>query len=245
MANLHQRLQRKRGVTLSPIGWQRLQSAQETSERKANHRKPYTLEDLNEITGLSPHTLTKIRRRKAPVDKRSLEDYFSAFNLTLTLSDYIKPTSATQIPQEKVTPLQQDWGEAIDVSIFYGRTKELATLEKWIEIDRCRLVAVLGMGGIGKTALAVKIAQQLQEQFEYVIWRSLRNAPPLENLLGELIPFLSAGQETQTKIKVLLQCLRSSRSLIILDNVETILQPGECAGQYRTGYENYGQLFKL
>ncbi|MGK7952526.1 MAG: NB-ARC domain-containing protein, partial [Xenococcaceae cyanobacterium] len=245
MANLHQRSKRKRGVTLSPIGWQRLQSAQETSARKANHRKPYTLEDLNEITGLSPHTLTKIRRRKAPVDKRSLEDYFSAFNLTLTLSDYLKPTSATQIQKEKIIPIQQDWGEALDVSIFYGRIKELATLEKWIKIDRCRLVAVLGMGGIGKTALAVKIAQQLQEQFEYVIWRSLRNAPPLENLLGELISFLSEGQETQVKIKVLIQYLRSSRSLIILDNVETILQPGECAGQYRTGYENYGQLFKL
>ncbi len=83
------------------------------------------------------------------------------------------------------------------------------------------------MGGIGKTALAVKIAQQLQNQFEYVIWRSLRNAPPLETLLGELIPFLSAGRETEAEIKLLLQCLRSSRSLIILDNVETILLPGE------------------
>ena len=87
------------------------------------------------------------------------------------------------------------------------------------------------MGGIGKTALAVKIAQQLQEQFEYVIWRSLRNAPTLETLLGELIPFLSEGQETQGEIKLLLQCLRSSRSLIIFDNIETILRPGECAGQ--------------
>ncbi|MDJ0636904.1 MAG: NB-ARC domain-containing protein [Xenococcaceae cyanobacterium MO_188.B29] len=245
MANLHQRSKRKRGVILSPIGWQRLQEAQEQSEREANHKQPYTLENLNEITGLSPHTLTKIRRRKNSVDKRSLEDYFSAFNLTLTPSDYLKPTSATQTQQEKVTPIQQDWGEAIDVSIFYGRTEELATLEKWIEIDRCRLVAVLGMGGIGKTALAVKIAQQLQEQFEYVIWRSLRNAPPLETLLGELIPFLSSGQETQTEIKLLLQYLRSSRSLIILDNVETILLLGECAGQYRVGYENYGQLLKL
>ena len=200
---------------------------------------------MNELTGLSSHTLTKIRRRKAPVDKRSLEDYFSAFNLTLTPSDYTKPTSATKVRREKIIPLQQDWGEALDVSIFYGRSSELATLETWIESDLCRLVAVLGMGGIGKTALAVKIAQQLQEQFEYIIWRSLRNAPPLETPLGELISFLSAGQETQTEIKLLLQYLRSSRSLIILDNVETILLPGECAGQYRTGYENYGQLFRL
>ena len=245
MPKFQPRSQRKRGVILSPVGWQRLQSAQAQSEMEANGGHPYTLEDLNELTALSSHTLTKIRRRTGSVDKRSLEDYFSAFNLTLTASDYIRLTSATQIRKEQVIPLQQDWGEAIDVSVFYGRTSELATLEKWIQTDRCRLVGILGMGGIGKTALAVKIAQQLQEQFEYIIWRSLRNAPPLETLLGELVSFLSAGQETEVEIKSLLQCLRSSRSLVILDNVETILLPGECAGQYRVGYENYGQLFRL
>ncbi len=245
MSSFHKRSKRKRGVILSPVGWQRLQEAQAHLEIEANGGHPYTLEDLNELTGLSSHTLTKVRRRQAPVDKRSLEDYFSAFNLTLTPSDYLKPTSATEVRSEQVIPIQQDWGEAIDVSVFYGRTSELATLEKWIQVDHCRLVGVLGMGGIGKTALAVKIAQQLQEQFEYVIWRSLRNAPPLETLLGELVPFLSEGQETQGEIKLLLQCLRSSRTLVILDNVETILLPGDRAGKYRQGYENYGQLFRL
>jgi len=67
----------------------------------------------------------------------------------------------------------QDWGEAPDVSVFYGRNAELTMLEQWIVSDRYRLVALLGMGGIGKTALSVKLAEQIQGEFEYVIWRSL------------------------------------------------------------------------
>ena len=168
MPNFHQRSKRKRGVILSPLGWQRLHSAQRQSEIEANNRHPYTLEDLNELTGLSLHTLSRVLRRQTPVDKRSLQDYFSAFNLTLTPRDYTRPTAETGFSREPIAPIQQDWGEAVDVSVFYGRSSELATLETWIMLDRCRLVGVLGMGGIGKTALTVKIAQQLQNQFEYV-----------------------------------------------------------------------------
>ncbi|MDJ0570141.1 MAG: NB-ARC domain-containing protein [Pleurocapsa sp. MO_192.B19] len=245
MPSFNQRSKRKRGVILSPLGWQRLQAAQKQSEREANGRQPYTLEDLNELTGLSLNTLTKIRRRQTAVDKRSLLDYFSTFHLTLTPRDYARATAATVVHREPITTIQQDWGEALDVSVFYGRIEELATLETWIQVDRCRLVGVLGMGGIGKTALSIKLAEQIQEQFEYVIWRTLRNAPPLETLLRELVPFLSQQQETEAKMGHLLQCLRDSRCLVILDHMETILKAGERAGQYRPGYEGYGELLRL
>ena len=37
--------------------------------------------------------------------------------------------------QEGTAKNHQDWGEAIDVSTFYGRTEELATLRRWIAND--------------------------------------------------------------------------------------------------------------
>jgi len=150
-----------------------------------------------------------------------------------------------------VSAQRQDWGEAIDVSVFYGREKELAILAQWILSDQCRLVALVGMGGMGKTAVAVKLAEQIQDCFEYVIWRSLRNAPTINEILAQLIQFLSDQQEINLpetldgKLTRLMECLRSSRCLLILDNAESILRGGESAGYYRQGYEGYGELLRL
>lgn len=162
------------------------------------------------------------------------------------------PAVAIRVLKDAETNTQhlQDWGDAIDVSTFYGRTKELATLTQWIVQDRCRLVALLGMGGIGKTALAAKLAEQIQDEFEYLIWRSLRNAQPIHDLLAELIQFFSQQQETDlpetvdARISRLLEYLRSSRCLLVLDNGESILREGDRSGCYREGYEGYGQLLR-
>ena len=151
---------------------------------------------------------------------------------------------------ESSNHLRADWGEALDASIFYGRTQELALLKRWILDDGCNLVTVLGIGGIGKTCLTVKLAQQIQHQFEYVFWRSLRNSPPLREILATLIKFLSNQQEitwsdtVAGQIAQLLPYLQQQRCLIVLDNFETVLQSQAYTGRYRTGYEQYGELLE-
>lgn len=143
-----------------------------------------------------------------------------------------------------------DWGDAPDVSTFYGREAELAQLTGWITTDCCRLVSILGMGGIGKTALAIHLVQKIKEQFDYVIWRSLRNAPPIEEILNEIIQFLSnqkhgvIPERSDKSILLLVNYLRQQRCLIVLDNAEAILRIGDRAGYYRESYEIYGQLLE-
>jgi hypothetical protein len=143
-----------------------------------------------------------------------------------------------------------DWGEAIDVSRFYGRSAELTMLENWVVQDNCRLLGVLGMGGIGKTALSVKLAQQMQNQFEYVVWRSLRYVPLLEDFLADLLVFFSHQPEINVstclgqRVSQLMKYLRHYRCLLVIDSVEAILISGEVAGYYQSGYENYGELFR-
>ena len=160
------------------------------------------------------------------------------------LSD--RKTQLSPTPAINLSPVSTrccDWGTATDVSIFYGRETELLKVKHYILIDHCRLVALLGLGGMGKTSLSVKVAEEIQDNFDYIIWRSLRNAPSLDSLLSQLITFVSDQQETKGSLRELLKYLRSSRCLIVLDNVETILQPGR-TGYYRSGYEEYGELFR-
>src|SRR5437879_5245836 len=73
----------------------------------------------------------------------------------------------------------RDWGEAPDSTGFVGRAEELSLLQHWVQVEHCRLVALLGIGGIGKTRLAARFAQTVAHSFERVYWRSLRNAPPV------------------------------------------------------------------
>lgn len=60
-----------------------------------------------------------------------------------------------------------DWGEAVDVSRFCGRQAQLDRLERWVTQDRCRLVAIVGMGGIGKTMFVTQLAQQLVDTGQF------------------------------------------------------------------------------
>ena len=155
--------------------------------------------------------------------------------------------------------LKEDWGEAPDVPVFHGRQPELATLEQWIVRDKQRLINIVGFagigktnlvsGGIGKTDLSLQLARKVREDFEYLIWRRLLNAPSLEILLIELIEFVSDSRETELAtttdglITQLLHYLKQRRCLLILDNVESILQ-SERTENYRSGYEEYGNFFR-
>lgn len=145
---------------------------------------------------------------------------------------------------------RQDWGETVDVSVFYGRQVELVELERWIITDHCRLIAILGMGGIGKTALSVKLAEQIKDQFEYLFRRDLKNAPRVEDILGDCIKFLSDQKKTDLpedlhgRISLVIEYFQQRRCLLILDNAETILKGGDRAGHYREGYEGYGELLQ-
>ena len=159
-----------------------------------------------------------------------------------------------QNPEPKAKQPRIDLDDAPEISTFFDRTSELTTLKQWI-LGRTRLITILGLSGIGKTALTLQLIPQIQQEFDCIIWRSLHNAPPLASLQTDIIkscrggapvpaPSVPAPEERATTGGLPLQYLRSHRCLIVLDDVQTIFSSGQLAGNYKPGYENYGAFFK-
>lgn len=246
-----QKTKRDRGVVLTAHGWTRFQTAKVQAESNETAGDRFTLEELSERMGLSLNTITKVLGRAEPVDKRSLQWSFRAFGLELNRDDYTHSSAALEVAVATTVIGQSDLGSTLDTATFCGRSEELVRLQQWMLEQQCRLVLLLGIGGIGKSTLAAKLVQQLQAEFEIVVWRSLQNALPFEEWLESVLPVLlrARGKDITLpnslagKLLKLMESLRACRCLLILDNAETILSAGQ-SGQYRSGYEGYGQLLK-
>src|SRR5256884_1694921 len=149
--------------------------------------------------------------------------------------------SSEQVGAQPARGPRVDWGDALDVPSFYGREEELATLEQWMVQERCHVVSVLGLGGIGKSALAIRVMHRVAAHFEVVLWRSLRDAPSSEALLEECLqvlapqPLPDLPDALEGRLHLLMEQLRARRALLVLDNLEMLLEEGEGMGHMRAG----------
>ena len=162
------------------------------------------------------------------------------------------PPEQEPINKDNSQPKVREYlGEMPKFGSFYDRTPQLTTLKQWILHENTRLIAILGITGIGKTAIAVNLVEQIKHEFDYILWRSLSTSPPLQTLQTNIIQFCRGGApvpapdpEERATAGGLLDYLRKYRCLLILDDVQTINTSGQLAGNYQPGYEDYGTFFK-
>ncbi|MBD2498199.1 NACHT domain-containing protein [Nostoc sp. FACHB-280] len=122
-------------------------------------------------------------------------------------------------------------GQPPDISNFYGRTEELSTLKKLIAKHRC--VSLIGAAGIGKTALAAKLIQEINAEhrhsFDYIIWKSVAHTPSFQDFVNELLTLIyssesepALAQFTKATVSMLISYMQAHRCLLILDESDSL-----------------------
>ncbi|MDJ0579604.1 NB-ARC domain-containing protein [Crocosphaera sp.] len=159
-----------------------------------------------------------------PVDRLNAEEICKALACEVGEVTYVQQSNIQETKKET----KIDWGESTENSGLFdlsARKEELETLTQWILQDHCRVILIEGMKGMGKTNLSYQLAQQIKDNFDYVILRSLDQYKSIDELLTDLLNFFNDEEDvnrlnTKQKLDNLMDKLQAFRCLVVLANVD-------------------------
>lgn len=114
----------------------------------------------------------------------------------------------------------------IQTTPFLGRENELKEIMGLLEDSKCRLITLVGPGGIGKTRLALQAAAENIEDFDQGVYfiplDPLTSVEFLVGTIAQAIKFSFSGKEDEKT--QLLNYLKEKEMLLILDNFEHLVE---------------------
>ena len=111
---------------------------------------------------------------------------------------------------------------------FIGRSAELAQIETLLATPDCRLLTLLGPGGIGKTRLAIEAATRQAGNFAagvcFVSLAAVETTEVVAVMLAQSLGIQTAAADLQAEIAAY---LRSRQLLLVLDNFEQVVMAAD------------------
>lgn len=114
---------------------------------------------------------------------------------------------------------------AVPLTSFVGREGELAGIKTLLRRSDVRLLTLIGLGGVGKTRLAVQVGRQVAPEFQvcFVDLSHIRIATSVPSAIAAALNVKDHGDDgLLERVK---EALRAQAYLLILDNFEQVL-PG-------------------
>jgi LuxR family glucitol operon transcriptional activator len=194
------------------------------------HSRPLEYDDFGQITTLCKRLLSfpsYLFQRLRETEEFIKNDPRYVFSLNL---EDIEPP-ATKASHNLPIPDFDETG-------FLGRDQEATELLRVCKASPWPIITVLGEGGVGKTALALKVAYELLDDekagFDAVVWTSSKTTRltvlDIQNIDGAIRSSVGIFQDISESlidvtapIDEILDYLNSFKILLILDNLETIL----------------------
>ncbi|MHC5748632.1 MAG: NB-ARC domain-containing protein, partial [Nostoc sp.] len=145
-----------------------------------------------------------------------------------TIIDRIEPLlkQFQQISQSESPGVLKAGHPSKSLAYWQGRESEITQIQQWLADKNTLLIGIEGIGGTGKSMLAAKIYDQIEE-FPKRFWADASNGASFSDLARQVLKqfgFPLPEQETQL-VDELVKCLRSGQFLLIIDNLESLLRP--------------------
>src|SRR4051812_13312218 len=108
---------------------------------------------------------------------------------------------------------------------FIGRVEEISEIQQLLALPECHLLTLVGVGGIGKTRLALQVAGQKRDAFEdgvyFVALQPITSLRFLISSISDALGFTARGaDDAQSQ---LFNYLRQKELLLLIDNFEQML----------------------
>lgn len=212
-----------------------------TSAEKAVVRGTWNDKDYGEIARLSGHGLYYLQQKVGPplwtmlstvigngvkVKKSNLKDIL----VNLVKKDYLKRLENTCLDGDSLVGKTKISGQLPKIEYFYGREEDINSIKNQIKLFKQRCISIIGVGGIGKTALVAKIVEEILFEnpnlYDYVIWESLECSSSITDVVSSFIKIFqlqTPDNSFQSQLSLLFKQLSSTKCLLVLDGLENLL----------------------
>ncbi|MGI2905460.1 tetratricopeptide repeat protein, partial [Tolypothrix sp. VBCCA 56010] len=112
------------------------------------------------------------------------------------------------------------------LAYWQGRKTEIAQIQQWLTDENTFLIGIEGIGGTGKSMLAAKIYEEI-EGFSKRFWGDVSNGASFSDLARQVLTEFGfpVPEQEANLVEALVKCLRTGQFLLIIDNLESLLQP--------------------